>query len=439
MSTYLRKCIDIAPTAVISPDPFVANDYRNLRRQPWWPALRATTSHLRLWADWPSLQRVADEPPGFGPLAAASLAALDAQIEAAHADGLQIILLPYRYPRWANGTEGIPGRTVADFEYFTWDRFARYAQYVQFRAGTFPTLNWKAFEYRTALDGHGSDSRWGGFVAWLWERYADRLAAFEIVNEPNLQLWPQRSQVDTEDLATRWGTTNTSLVITPAVAEMMTTVNDIARTHGDDGPLLLAPSTSDSDTSDVPRSTTISHTNPYATSADPFVESLLSHLDQRGFEPDERWLWSFHNYADVERKQQHVVFLRRLLTERGWAGRQLDGGPELWCTEGGCRINAMITRFRPALGGRDATVAEQVDYQAQVLREALSRHHYAKGAGAGVGMLTQYTTYEDVNFKSGLLEAAASGGAARPALAVWSKTPEYFPAPVQRAAWRPQF
>ena len=26
--------------------------------QPWWPALRATTSHLRLWADWPSLQQV---------------------------------------------------------------------------------------------------------------------------------------------------------------------------------------------------------------------------------------------------------------------------------------------------------------------------------------------------------------------------------------------
>ena len=44
MSTYLRKCIDIAPTAVVDPGPFVANDYRNLRQQSWWPALRATTS-----------------------------------------------------------------------------------------------------------------------------------------------------------------------------------------------------------------------------------------------------------------------------------------------------------------------------------------------------------------------------------------------------------
>ena len=33
MSTYLRKCIDIAPTAVITPGPFVANDYRNLRQK----------------------------------------------------------------------------------------------------------------------------------------------------------------------------------------------------------------------------------------------------------------------------------------------------------------------------------------------------------------------------------------------------------------------
>ena len=42
-------------------------------------------------------------------------------------------------------------------------------------------------------DGFGPDSKWCAFVTWLWNRYADRLAAFEVVNEPNGQLWPQRS------------------------------------------------------------------------------------------------------------------------------------------------------------------------------------------------------------------------------------------------------
>ena len=71
-----------------------------------------------------------------------------------------------------------------------------------------------------------------------------------------------------------------------------------------------------------------------------------------------------------------------------------------------------------------------------MITEALSRHHYAKGAGAGVGMLTQYTTYAD-GFNSGVLEARAPE-APRPALKAWSDVPEYVAAPVQRAAWRPQ-
>src|SRR5690349_4617952 len=99
MSTYLRKCIDIAPTAVITPGPGVPNDYRNLRTTSWWPILRATTSHMRLWADWPSLQHGATAAPGEHPLDAGPLAALDGQVEAAVADGLKLILLPYRYPR----------------------------------------------------------------------------------------------------------------------------------------------------------------------------------------------------------------------------------------------------------------------------------------------------------------------------------------------------
>lgn len=428
MSTYLRKCIDIAPTAVITPGPFVANDYRNLRQQPWWPALRAATSHLRLWADWPSLQH-SPEPPGSHPADVASLAALDGQLEAAVADGLKIILMPYRYPRWANETEAVaPG--AADLNFYPWDRIARATQYHAGTAG-------KTLLYRMPPEGHGPGSQWAGYVEWLWSRYADRLAAFEVVNEPNGQLWPQRTTLVTDDVDARWGIVGTTLVTPSAVAEMMTTVDALARAHGD-GPLLLAPSTSDTLQQTVQRVTTISHRTEYTDATDTFVEALLPELTRRGFSADDRWLWAYHNYTDVERNYHHVVYLRRTLAENGWSGRQLDGGPEVWCTEGGCRVSVMNTRFSPALG-RTLTQPERIGYQARVLTEALSRHHYSKGAGAGVGMVTQYTTYADSAFDDGLLEQAILGGAPRPALAAWCEMPEYVPAPVQRAAWRPQF
>src|SRR4051794_19014881 len=306
MSTYLRKCIDIAPTAVISPELNPPNDFRKLVTQPWWRALRETTSFARIWAPWPELQRKAVDAPG-GP----SLAALDAQVETALADGLQIVMLPYRYPGWANGTEGIAFGSPADSALQPQDRVTQFAQYLDWIEGRRPTRpGYKTSDYRMPTDGFGPSSPWGRFVAFLWERYADRIAAFEVVNEPNGQLWPQRSTVVTDDLAVRWGTAGTVLLTAPAVAQMMATVDALARRHPNP-PLLLGPSCSDSLTI-APRTTTITHKNPYASSDDPFAEALLAALE---FEPDERWVWSYHNYSDIERNYQHVVYLRRVLTE----------------------------------------------------------------------------------------------------------------------------
>jgi hypothetical protein len=416
MSTYMRKCIDIAPTAVINPERNPANDYTKLVQQPWWPPLRATTTHARFWADWPSLQPVAGTPP--------NAALLDAQVDAALADGMKIIMVPYRYPMWTNGTEGIVVGSETDNSFFPWDRVVRLAQYMEWRAGLRLRPGFKAFQYRMPLDGFGPDSQWGRYVAWLWDRYADRLEAFEVVNEPNGQLWPQRSQVETEDFDTRWSD-GAAIVTAPAVAEMMLTVDGLARDHAKP-PLLLAPSCSDSLTV-APRTTTLTLD---------FAAALLDALEARGFRADERWIWAYHNYVDVEQRRQQVVALRALLAERGWAGRRLDGGPELWATEGGCRLAAMTTRFGlPATAPGDAARRE---HQALVLREALARHHYAKGAGAGVGMFTQYTTYADPGFDDGLLEPFAGIAVPRPSLGVWCETPEFHAAPAQRAAWRPQ-
>ena len=210
MSTYLRKCIDIAPTGVITPG---AGPCQRLpqpaRSSPWWPALRATTSWLRLWADWPSLQHVAGEPPGTGTLGATSLAALDAQIDAAHADGMKIILLPYRYPRWANGTEGISRRrrrTTTSSSRGT--AHARLTQYLDLRAGS-PRHDQLEGPRVPACptDGFGPDSLWAGYVAWLWDRYADRRRRRSRSSTSRTCSSGRSARtIETDDFDARWGT-----------------------------------------------------------------------------------------------------------------------------------------------------------------------------------------------------------------------------------------
>ena len=54
MSFHLAKCIDITPNGVLRPG--FPQDYREYRKQAWFPRLLATASHIRFWADWPSLQ-----------------------------------------------------------------------------------------------------------------------------------------------------------------------------------------------------------------------------------------------------------------------------------------------------------------------------------------------------------------------------------------------
>jgi hypothetical protein len=447
MSTYLRKCIDIAPTAVILPG--AVNDYRALRQQWWWPALRATTSHIRLLADWPSLQPERGKPVGVGvgdrSNAADSLAALDGQVKAATEDGLEVILMPYRYPLWANGTEGIVSGSQRDSDFFPEDRVARLALYRDWIEGRRGRPTYRDIHYRMPPEGHGPGSAWAGYVRYLWDRYVaqapqyGRAAYLETVNEPNLQIWPQHSTIASGNVYDRFLIEGTELVIIPAVAEMMLTMDEIARSH-DRAAICLAPSTSDTDVETNPRTTTIAHRSTYTTTTQTFAEPLLDELKRRGFAGGDRWVWAYHNYSDVERAQSHVVHLRQALIAGDWSGRRLDGGPEVYCTEGGCRlmgVNSSTGRFRRALG-RALTADEQRLYQGQVLTEALSRHHYAKGAGAGVGMLTQYTTYADPDFDDGLLEAAGAGGAPRPALTAWSAVPEYLAPVAPRPDWAPQ-
>src|SRR3712207_1622712 len=113
MSTQLRRIIDMGPGGVIHPGS--AHDYRFHDNRVYFAETR--TPWMRLWADWPSLQPdgslAVDDPanPGF-----ARLQALDEQIAAACQDGVRVLLMPYRFPAWTNGTEELVRRRNTDFE-----------------------------------------------------------------------------------------------------------------------------------------------------------------------------------------------------------------------------------------------------------------------------------------------------------------------------------
>jgi hypothetical protein len=101
MSTTLRKIVDIGPGGVIYPGS--AQDLRYAQNLSYFSDTR--TRWIRFWADWPSLQ----PHPGYAPddpqnPGAWKLQALDEQIRLANANGIKVMLMPYRFPTWVNGT-----------------------------------------------------------------------------------------------------------------------------------------------------------------------------------------------------------------------------------------------------------------------------------------------------------------------------------------------
>ena len=165
MSRFLRKMIDIGPAGVIYPGS--AQDYRyHFNRDNF---RETATPWVRYWADWPSLQpdsRYAiDNPasPGY-----AKLQALDEQIRLACQDGLRVMLLPYRFPTWANGTAALNAQRNTDaevsFEY--WDRMTEAVWNRYVREGRNPAVynpSRRALEYRLPADAYGPASAWARF------------------------------------------------------------------------------------------------------------------------------------------------------------------------------------------------------------------------------------------------------------------------------------
>jgi hypothetical protein len=308
------------------------------------------TTFVALWAIWPQLQPAAPSPftreqahrdlaDPAGP-AAPHLAALDAQIAAAKADGCAVALTLYQaFPAWAQPTGALapPDRAHVPADL-------------------------------------GPDGPWAWLVAFLCQRYARQVDWLQPMNEPNLTWWPQ-----------------------PAIAG---TIAQLARTAGavaaatPGAPGLLLPGTSD----------VVSAASDRGTPWDAFSEDLLVALGgwdpgvpvgwahhnyadvKHGPEADGRWR--------VER-------LLDLQAQHGWPEPAVwltEGGYQF-----GVRRDGWIAPDVERWVVDPAKVAdpEQPDvYAEQVAR---IEDNWAAMARLPVRAWTQYQVHDrDVRFQSGL-------------------------------------
>ena len=298
-------------------------------------------SWVRLWAEWPKLQPRPDAPPDFR--------ALDAEIAAARADGLKVMLTAWRYPRWANGTARL-----------TPEQDARYELRDRLDPGADPARR-KDLTFRPP-DDLGPDSAFGRWLAALGRRDVD---AIEVVNEPNLQLWPQTG-------------------VHEAVARMIATARDAIG----DGPAVVGPATSDRVGS-----------NRLSTDHLDFARALISELEVR---PD---AWSHHTYGDVENDTAERLAAAGRLVRAAWPDMPIQ------VTETGARLTSIARAERL----RDDTVVRR--RQAELISRGYERLRTGK-AGAGVELVLQYLFITDINYDSGLCEL---DGRPRPSYFAWAQ------------------
>jgi hypothetical protein len=394
MASTLRRCVSLGASGVISPGG--SQDYS--RNSAFLSGTR--TRWTRMWADWPSLQPEAGVAPDTGS-GASRLAALDRQIKQANADGVSVMLTVWRFPRWANGTAALT--PAQDAAYQLQDRISQ---------GADPGTR-KALEFKLPGD-LSRASPYGAFLDFLIRRYnsgnAGRpgtIAALEVVNEPNLQVWPQQGPSTT---ASAYGAGPLTAQI--ATAQMFVTAQVVNARYGNHV-LLLGPGTADR-TGDTRLSAA------YST----FTTGLIQRLRAIAFKATTTFGWSVHNYTDVEydqgagsslgRTTNRAADVRRLIAGAwtGWpAGNAAN--PGIAITEGGARLAKIASVY----GISEAAALRSK--QAALLTANWNRM-YLGSDGAGVGMLSWYLFYTDVNFDDGLCEV---DGTKRPAYSAWGALP----------------
>jgi len=317
------------------------------------------------------LDTSANHAPGYGSGGGyLYIQAIDDQVARARAAGLNVILQSWLFPRWSNGTEGKP----AD-----WARPDR-------GSASTPVANLKAMEHRVPIGQLGTGGYWGQWIGWLMSRYGryGRNLVLDVMNEPNLQMWPQQGPSTSAD---PYGPG--PYVIDTYVAEMISTARQLSAARGH-RIFVGVGGMADRFGAD----------SRFATNFQTAVPRTLDRLAQRGFPDTSSFIWTHHNYSDIERdlpSPTRAEMTVDLLRGR-WRGRGGTTSPRVWITEGGAR-----------LGSSQAT---DLTRQAQLVRSSWDR----MTAAPGIEMFANYLMYESPYANSGLRHSLAAGGAPRP---VW--------------------
>ena len=351
------------------------------------------TRWVRIWIRWDKAQLY---PPAFVPMTALDgplndatvcgsgcgfryIHAIDEQIALARAVGLNVILTAWFFPRWANDTADKP---------VDWAREDRGSPIT-------PLDRLKPLEWRIAIGQLGPTGHYGRWLGWLMDRYAGygRGLVLEIMNEPNGQLWPQQGPSGTGD---PYGPGEPT--VGSHVAEMIETARTLGAERGH--PIqIAAPALSDrarpGDRLFTPLETAVPRT--------------LAALDGHGFPPTPSFIWTHHNYSDIEHdlsSPTRAELVRELLRGR-WRGRGGPGDPRVWLTEGGARLGS----------GEVSDLSKQAD----LLAASWTR----MSAAEGIEMFSNYLMYADPVANSGLCESIATGGAPRPVWDVFRGFPSF--------------
>jgi hypothetical protein len=302
--------------------------------------------------------------------------AIDEQIALARAAGLNVILTSWFFPRWANDTA---------------DKSADWAREDRGSATT-PIDRLKPLEWRIPMGQLGTTGHYGRWLGWLLDRYGGYGPGLmlEIMNEPNGQLWPQQGPSATGD---PYGPGD--LTVGSQVAEMIATAGALSAQRGH--PIqIAAPALSDR----------ARPADRLFTPLETAVPETLAALDGLGFPPTPSFIWTHHNYSDIEHdvpSPTRAELVRELLRGR-WRGRGGPGDPRVWLTEGGAR-----------LGSGEVS---DLSRQAELVAASWTR----MSAAQGIEMFSNYLMYADPVANSGLCEVS---GAPRPVWDVFRGLPAF--------------
>jgi hypothetical protein len=351
------------------------------------------TRWVRIWVRWDKAQLY---PPAFVPMTALDgplndavvcgsgcgfgyIQSIDEQIALARAVGLNVILTTWFFPRWANDTADKP----AD-----WAREDR-------GSATTPLDRLKPLEWRIPAGQLGTTGHYGRWLAWLMDRYESygRGLMLEIVNEPNGQLWPQQGPSSTAD---PYGPGES--IVGAHIAEMIATAHALSAERGH-RIQLAAPALSDrarpGDRLFTPLETAVPET--------------LAALAGLGFPPAPSFVWTHHNYWDIEHDlpaPTRAGLVRELL-RGGWRGRGGPDDPRVWLTEGGARLGS----------------GEVSDLQRQA--ELVAASWTRMSAAEGIDLFSNYLMYADPVANSGLCDDIVTGGVPRPVWGVFQGFPSF--------------